>query len=185
MFGRAVPFDVLAGYAYGVDRRKVVIDGPVPDGKYDVLLTIGEDPQTQLQAEIKKLYGLVGHLDTRTRDVLELTVASADAPGLKPHPEATVSDGGSGGGGMVGMGKMNLQNTSIPQFISNLQQYFDKPITDHSGLTDRYDISIQWSRSADPQSRAPSVESALKDQLGLELTPATESRQVLVMEKAP
>jgi bla regulator protein BlaR1 len=159
----------------------------MPDQKFDVLVTIGEDPQRQMQNEIKQLFGLVGRREARPANVLMLAVAAPKAPGLKVHADndQRANGGGFAGSGMVGSGAMSLQNTGILQFISNLQGYFDEPIVDRTGLTGDYDITLHWPRASDAKSRAEAVKTAMLNQLGLTLSPGIEQTEMLVLEKAP
>lgn len=182
IYGRAVPLRALASFAYGVPADKIVIDGPAPDQKFDVLITVTEDPQGQLQLEIKRLLGLVGRHVTRHQDVLYLSVARPGASGLKVH--LTDADVGNAGGGMSGDGVIKFQNASMRQFIGNIRGYFDMPIIDQTGLTAGYDISLRWPKALDGVAQEDAMKASLLEQLGLALTPAQEDTDALVMEKA-
>ncbi len=57
------------------------------------------------------------------------------------------------------------------------------PVIDDTGLSGRYDLEFKWPE--DPVNPDPEVlKPALLDQLGLELTPAIQTIEVLVVEKA-
>ena len=58
-------------------------------------------------------------------------------------------------------------------------------VIDETGLTNRYDFSFIWPKvntSSDAGKQA--IKDALYDQLGLDLVPATEPVEILVVEKA-
>lgn len=97
--------------------------------------------------------------------------------GLKPSkPE-------NGGGGMVGGSGFSMRNQTIADLARNLQNFFDQPIFDRTGLTGNYDISLRWPRTNDDAARSDAIRSALLQQLGLELVPGREQMEMLVVEK--
>jgi uncharacterized protein (TIGR03435 family) len=77
---------------------------------------------------------------------------------------------------------MNSQNQSIPVLIKNLQGYYDKPILDQTGLTGKYDVTMEVT-VGDGESEGDAIKRALLGQLGLELAPSQEKIERLVVEK--
>ena len=57
-------------------------------------------------------------------------------------------------------------------------------VTDKTGLTDRYDLKLQWTPDDAPatDNAAPSLFTAIQEQLGLKLEPAKEPVSVLVID---
>jgi uncharacterized protein (TIGR03435 family) len=179
IFGRAVSFEGLVSLAYGVDRSRIVFPAKMPTEKFDVLITDSANPREKLKEEIKKRFGLEGRLDTREGDVLLLTVKQQNVPGLVPSkPE-------NGGGGFVGGNGFGMRNQSIAGLVRNLQNYFDQPIVDRTGLTGNYDINLRWPKANDDAAKAEAIKAALLQQLGLELTPGRAPMEMLVVGKAP
>jgi uncharacterized protein (TIGR03435 family) len=64
-----------------------------------------------------------------------------------------------------------------------LEQIFNRPVIDQTGLTQHFNIDLKWDARHPKQREA--VEEAMRNQLGLELVPSRESVEMLVVEKAP
>ena len=73
----------------------------------------------------------------------------------------------------------------------------ERPVLDKTGLQGRYDIHLKWAadkaggtsanavgKDGQPVEEGPSIFTALQEELGLKLEPATETRQVLVVDEA-
>ena len=62
-----------------------------------------------------------------------------------------------------------------------------RPVFDRTGLTGAYDIDIRWtpdgSDGQTPPGDAPSIFTALQEQLGLKLAPEKDQVEVLVIDK--
>ena len=69
--------------------------------------------------------------------------------------------------------------------IPNLEEVFEVPIIDQTGLTGRYDVKLKWHESNSGHTEPEDMKQALIDQLGLELVPGREPIEMLVIEKAP
>ena len=74
----------------------------------------------------------------------------------------------------------------MPEFARTLISYFDAPLLDRTGLSGLYDIDLNFVR--DPlQASAPdavSLETALREQLGLRVERQRAPLDVLVIESA-
>jgi uncharacterized protein (TIGR03435 family) len=73
--------------------------------------------------------------------------------------------------------------------ISDLREFlestiFHQPVLDQTGLTNKYDITLDWEESHYPDIRLGSLREVLLEQLGLELVPARERIEMLVIEPA-
>ena len=67
---RGSSFSQILSTAYGVGLEQMILPANLPQGQFDLLLTVPHTPRQALQAEIKKQFGLVGHMETRDTDVL-------------------------------------------------------------------------------------------------------------------
>jgi uncharacterized protein (TIGR03435 family) len=65
----------------------------------------------------------------------------------------------------------------ISNLVSSLQIFFDPPIIDRSGLTGRFDISLNITAV-----EGDSVKKSLTEQLGLGLDPGVEPLDLLIVE---
>lgn len=117
-------------------------------------------------------------------DVLVLKARTPNAPGSQPPVAGGQKD-------------YMAHSTSWSEFVCNygplstdaepftglqrcLENEFEKPVVDETGLTGNFSIDLKWNVSG--LYHHEGLEQALLDQLGLELVPARRSIKVLVVE---
>jgi len=192
----------LITFAYGLHAKQIV-DGPAWFGtdKFDID-GVPDVPGRPSSAQLKMLmqsvltqrFGLTFHHDQRELSVYALTVA-------KGGPKMTVTaDPPSGSRNFLyrGLGDLRVTNSTMKDFCDGMQgSAMDKPVVDHTGLTDRYDFQLKWTpddsqfaqfgprppqpASEDP-SAPPSLYTALQEQLGLKLEATKAKADVLVID---
>jgi uncharacterized protein (TIGR03435 family) len=110
----------------------------------------------------------------------EAKAGDAYANGLKG------GDGKAFGGGsyMVGNGKMTAQGLSMDALAAQLAGTTSHIVQNKTGLTGVYDFTLQYddSNPPPPDSTAPSIYTALEEQLGLKLESSKGPVQVLVID---
>jgi uncharacterized protein (TIGR03435 family) len=180
----ALPLGTLLSYAYGIPKpyvhwseNRVILPPGQADGKFDLMITTSDHPQGALQAEIKKQLGLVAHREKRETDVLVLVVAN---PSLI---EQAVAAGGNGSDGHHGSGQWDFANMPIDDVSDFLESTLGKPVINETELTQKFSGSLKWHPQADPAANLKEIQDALAQQFGLELTPAREPVEMLVVEK--
>lgn len=163
-------------YQFPNNEYRTVLAPGVSDGKFDLLLTTTNHPQQALQAEIKKELGVVAHFEPRDVDVLVLKPADSASTRLTP----------SVGIGSVrfGRGKFNFTNQPAYTLVNFVQNNFDMLVDDQSGLTEQYTGSLKWNPQTDQAANQREIQTALSNQLGLELASGHKTIQMLVVEKA-
>lgn len=168
--GAPVNYVVEAAWDYGAHR--MVFSTEVPPGRYDFIASLPSGNPEALREEIKKKFGLMGHVETVETNVLFLEVTSQSAPGL-------VRSTGAGGGTSMSTGRRTFkcEGASIRTLAGSLESIFGTPVIDQTGLTDRYDISLKWHDEND-------LKQVLASQLGLELVPGQAPLQMLIVDKA-
>lgn len=132
------------------------------------------------------------HYETRQMTIFELVVAKG---GLKMHeakPGDTYANGLKGGDGkafgggsyMVGNGKMTAQGLSMDTLAAQLSGTTSHIVQNKTGLTGVYDFTLQYDDRdpPPPDSTAPSIYTALEEQLGLKLVPTKAPVDVLVID---
>jgi uncharacterized protein (TIGR03435 family) len=148
-----------------------------------------------IQDALTQRFGLKFHRDERELSVYALTVA-------KGGPKMTVTaDEPSAGRNFLyrGLGDLRVSNMSMKDFCDGMQgSAMDKPVVDHTGLTDRYDFTLKWTpddsqfsqfgprppqKESDDPNAPPSLYTALQEQLGLKLDAVRASAQVIVIDK--
>ena len=206
LWGRALSMKALIAAAYGVPVSRTQFSTPEPGERFDAVMTVPNGSREMLQDEIKRQFGLVAKFAMQDSEVLAVKLSHIDAPGLKPSSQPDQAAGGgfaagrttsssrtvvrsaqqSGSGGInpasrIGGNDYRVENGTIDGLLLNLQSHFDKTLYNATGLTNRYNIDLKWDPSSDAQN---ALQSALLEQLGLELAPGRAQVEMLVVQKA-
>ena len=168
----------LVDDAYGFSYPRTVFPPDMPREHFDVMSTMPSNSRTLLKNELQKRFQLTAHTETRATDVLLLKVQTPDPPGLKPHGS---NDGNTSWIG--GNGKITIRNEELGGFFGNIESRVGVPVLDETGLKGRYDLQLQWQRGPGESDKDVFLR-AVREQLGLELVPATRPIKMLVVEKA-
>jgi uncharacterized protein (TIGR03435 family) len=167
----------LIGAAYSFSVQRMAFETGVPPGRYDCLVT-APNSRAALQTELKRRFRLTGRRETREADVLLLKVKSGSgSPGLHPagHP-----DGGSGAVAHLVTG-MRLFSAPMSTLAANLEDILQQPVVDQTGMEGQFDMVLDWQKQGELRDW---VNTALVDELGLELVPSHESLEMLVVRKS-
>jgi len=162
--------------AYATQAR-MVIATELPQERYDFIANLPNGTAPALQAEIKRRFGLVGRLETVKTNVLVLTVKHSNAPGLKPNRTG-------GHNNNQQFGEFSCVNQPISALTYFLELYLGTPVVDRTGLAGGFDMDVKWHDTDKANRNVDGLKQALLDQLGLELVPAHEPVEILVVEKA-
>jgi len=185
--------EVLVRVGYAVQKDQIV-GGPDwmktalfdVDGVPDVP---GEPDLKQFQSLVRKLleqrFGLKAHTVQRSMEVYALTLAKG---GPKMQKSADEVLGGTGLSASNSERRtLRGQHTTIPEFLGVLQSaVLDRPVVDRSGLTGRWDFTLQWrpndmADTGDPNA-LPGLFTAIQEQLGLKLEPMKTPADVLSID---
>jgi uncharacterized protein (TIGR03435 family) len=177
--GLGAPIKEVLQAAYGyTSPARMAFPADLPQGRYDFIANLPTGSQEALQQELKRKFGLTGKVATQETDVLLLTVKSSQhAPGLKP-----VSGRGSSDDGAIGPGHCSGPDQSPARIAELLEDYFQLPVLDKTGVATHFDVELSWDET-EYRHNPDGLKQALLDQLGLELVPARESIDTLVVEK--
>ena len=198
----------LIGWAYGVDYRAQVQGGPdwvqvarANEVRFDVQATSSSETDEKLaklsddQAKLEKehmiqvlleaRFGLKAHLETREAPAFALTIAK-HGPKLEkgePNgPNAGIdSDRDTRGIALVAHGATTAELATMLQF------YMRKRVIDQTGITGTFNFRLQFHGSlsdmeTDDGSMWPPMETAIQEQLGLQMKDATAPMQVVVID---
>jgi uncharacterized protein (TIGR03435 family) len=178
--------------AFDIHDKQIVGIPQALDGlRFDIEGTTSLDHAPRLaefrvmfQNLLKNRFSFKFHWEQRELPIYSLTVA-ANGPHLVTHP-----DPGSGlpiqagGGNATGARTRRFENNSMDDLVFGLQSYLDRPIENDTGLKGRYDFTLTWAPvMSDDTALAPGLPTALKDQLGLKLTPAKKLTRVLIVDQ--
>ena len=174
VIGLSAPLETILLMAYGENSSsRMVSTATLPDGKYDFISNFPQNSHEALQQELKRKFGLTASHQPRETDVLRLTVKKAGADGLRPGTS-------QGGSTESGAGRFSCVNQPLSSLISTLENHLALPIVDETGLTGAFDIDLTW----DQTDSLEAIHQALLEELGLELTPARKSIDMLVVQQS-
>ena len=154
-----------------------------------------------LQAALAEYTQLAVHTETKDLPIYALVVGQGGSK-LQPAPTQESSEGGQR---MMGMRRMTVQKGSggqvvglaaqgvpVADFASQLSRQLGTAIIDKTGLKGNYNFSLQWAIQGTPSvngnpasanaASAPSISTALEQQLGLKLVPQTQPMPVVVID---
>lgn len=183
---RSVTLRSCISWAYNIQDFQVV--GALGADRFDILAKAAA-PATvpELRAMLGELlaerFKLTFHRDIKERKSLALVVARGgpklrtsqeDGPGvLRPSKSAMVA-----------------QHATMSEFVGTLSGPLRTPVVDMTGLTGRYDFTVDLSsyfgdvKPGEPPEMTATVMSALRDQLGLNLESRKEDVEILVIDHA-
>jgi uncharacterized protein (TIGR03435 family) len=183
--GNRIAHDVaisdLLEWAYSCSGIKMVLPTNLPEGRFDLMLTLPHDPKKALRQEIRKQFGLIARHENIETNAFLLTVKDAEL--LAAHRSK------------LGNRTYHHQDTAFQSFsnypISRIAWYcewwFKTPIILQSGCAGNYDFRRPvYQDIAYDEANAKTrefVRAELKD-MGLELVPVTTTVEMVVVEKA-
>lgn len=177
----------LIEFAFGIKSFQLE-GGPswLDEKNYDFVATTGDaTPFTgqtlapYLQSLLADRFHLVYHRTQKEFPVYVLTAAKS-GPKLTPNA-AGEKDSGTNSNGNHGIVHMTGKNLTMAGFASFLANQLDRPVIDRTGLQERYDVKLDWSRS-ETDTTLPSIFSALQEQLGLRLEAGKGPVEILVID---
>ena len=190
-----MPLRALIRIAYGVSDRQLS-GGPDwvnttlfdMDGKAEKPATIDE-LHLMLRSLLEERFDLKVHRESKEQSVFALVVDKGGPKMTVHQPVETDYPPISGGG----IGPRTARNAVMSYFAFYLSQVLDKWVIDRTGLTDRYDFTIQWvpdrpppppgsPEAAAPPPEGPTIFAALKEQLGLRLDATKGPVEYLVID---
>lgn len=191
------PFQWLIALAFGVDFRDQVLNLPewTASAKYDINATTSVAVTTNvvgmtrvlLLALLKDRFHLEAHHETREVPTYELVVAKPDGRlGAGLHPSTADCNApvppGERRCGWSGAGPLHWGRAQpFALLIVSLSSSVDRRIVDKTGFSGPFDWQLQT--QSDPNDNtAPSIFTAVQEQLGLKLQPARGTLDVIVVD---
>jgi uncharacterized protein (TIGR03435 family) len=173
-------FECLSS-CYDINPVRILTNSAMPEGKFDFVVKTPNQTEDSahkwLRQAVETAFGLRSKRETRDMSVYILSAPKPDDPRLP----VTVSTGGSSG--RFGPGGMQAVNQGIGSLAWYLETKLGKPVLDETALTNHYDFELKWKEQPDEKPSADTIVNAVREQLGLELTPATSPVEVVVVEK--
>jgi uncharacterized protein (TIGR03435 family) len=147
-----------------------------------------------LQNLLTERFKLQAHRETREIPVFALVAA-------KGGPKLAAAKDPEDGGGSFGSWKANARwaatNTTTRNIADFLSPLMERPVIDMTGLTAKYDFTLEWTpeypmvraasrapgAEAEPSDPAPTIFAAVQDQLGLKLEPRKAPVEILIVDR--
>lgn len=132
-----------------------------------------EQVRAMLQTLLADRFKLSVHRETKEIASYTLSVAK-NGPKLE---EAKAGDASGVQGGKAGI---LFHNQPLITLVNTIANILDQPVQDQTGLKGRYSFQLDWSRDPD----GPSLFTAIREQLGLELKSHKTPTEVLLVDHA-
>jgi uncharacterized protein (TIGR03435 family) len=170
------PFQIVGGPRWLQDMDDVAYDivanapGSVAPTKDQVNML--------LQALLASRFRLRIHRESRDLPVYALVLDKQKSKPEKAPSDARPAVGYSSDGSR---GWFRASRESMPAFVIYLSDQVGRPVLDKTGLTGYYRFTLEW---ACDEPGAPSLLTALKEQLGLKLEPQKGAVELIVIDDA-
>jgi uncharacterized protein (TIGR03435 family) len=189
--GTNITLRAYMSVAYQV-RDSQIIGGPswIDTDRFDMEAQ-AEKPSTpeelhlMLQHLIEERFQMKFHRETREQTGFALVVDKGGPKGLTEHDpqDHTVSPIRG-----VGPGKMGATNADMRLLALNLSRILDRQVIDKTGLTARYDFTVQFPLRDDDNPPAPGppdfsvISNALRENIGLRLEPGKAPTEFIIID---
>jgi uncharacterized protein (TIGR03435 family) len=174
--------DLISGLTGPIDSARFDIEAKIVDPDRDALGKLtGKQRGSMLLPFLMERFQLKTHTEIKILPVYELVV-------IKSGPKFAHSSGDSKDAG-TDIRNRNLTARDIPMrsLASSLAGQVHRTVIDKTGLQGNYDLALKWSDDDAPDAQtdaAPSIFTALQEQLGLKLLPAKGPVETLVVDHA-
>jgi uncharacterized protein (TIGR03435 family) len=156
--------------------------------RYDIVATTGRDEDITdrrllrplLQVLLADRFKLKVHRETKETAIYSLVVA-------KNGPKLTKHKGGDGGGDSftdASTGNIRATNVTMMALANSLSHVIGRPVIDNTRLGGTFDYKLVWGPAERTDSAAPSIYTAMQEQLGLRLKSAEGPVEMLVIDSA-
>jgi len=173
-------FGVLAS-CYDINLVRVITNSALPEGKFDFIIKTpskdGEVARTCLRQAVEVAFGIRARRETREIPVYVLSVLKPGTDNFTP----TVSTGGSSG--QSGPGRLQAINQPVSSLAGGLESSLRTPVLNETGLTNNYDFELKWTEQKEGEAKPEVIIQAVREQLGLLLTPARRPVELVIVDK--
>ena len=181
--------DWIENTGYDIDAKVTpAADSPPPR------LTRAQRKQ-MIQSMLADRFKLVVHNETKDAPIFDLDLAKGGSKLPIAIPNDTFAKGINGLDGnpvssgypvLLSRGRLFGQAVTIASLIDYLKQELKRPVVDKTGLTGKFDLSLQWTPDNtlpdSPLAGGPSIFTAVQEQLGLKLTSTHGPVKTLVID---
>ncbi len=184
-----VSINFLIAVAYNVDVNQLI---GAPKRGDEQLYSVDAKPEGDVGLTYEQLEPLLQNLLAQ-RFALSVHHEKKDVKGYamvvaKGGAKLEASKAPSSSMGYIFANGLRVPSTSIHDFTAMLAHPVGRPVVDKTGITGSYSINLKFAPEGAADSELPSIFTALEEQLGLKLQPASVPRDFLVIdhvEKVP
>lgn len=151
-----------------------------------------EDRRLMIQNLLKERFHLVLRAETRTLPVYELSVLPDEDAKLKPSAALPPAEPGQpaprrSSRMSKNVGRLSGTRVTVRELADHLGNELERYVVDKTGLTGDYDFTLKWmpddgSKPTDAGESAPPLATAVREQLGLKLTPARGAVPTIIVD---
>ncbi|HEV8395651.1 MAG TPA: TIGR03435 family protein [Vicinamibacterales bacterium] len=195
---------MLIRTAYRLQEFQVVGErGWIDDERFDIDGRAGneatpDEMRVMLRTLLRERFGLALRAERRDAPIYALRVANLGARGkLRPAAERCAGACNI----RFAPGVLSARGVTMTMLASELSWWVDRIVTDQTALAGRFDLDLEWAPDLSPQapavvstpdppvarrvdSNAPSIFTAVREQLGLSLEPERGEVEVFVIDRA-
>lgn len=181
--------DWIGAIGYDIDAKVTpAADSPPPK------LTKAQR-RLMIQSLLADRFKLIVHNETKDAPIYELQIAQSGSKLSQSTPTDGFAKGIKGLDGnpvstgypvLLGRGRLFGQAVTIASLTEYLTGELKRPIVDKTGLTGKYNFSLEWTPDNtpvdSPLAGGPSIFTAIQEQLGLKLQPSKGPVDTLVID---
>jgi uncharacterized protein (TIGR03435 family) len=184
--------DIISGLPPWATQERYDVAAKVSDADVAAFRKVGDPVQRapMLQKILVDRFGLKFHYETKELPVYALTIAKSGNRMTEIQPAIGPNGMKDGGARQVGRGRIQSMGQPMKPLVNQLTIELRRPVVDRTGLTGYYNFTLKWTPdetnspagAAPEDTSAPSIFTALQEQLGLKLEHTKAPVQVLVID---
>jgi uncharacterized protein (TIGR03435 family) len=184
--------DTISGLPPWTTQERYDVAAKVSDADVAAFRKVGDPVQRapMLQKILVDRFGLKFHYETKELPVYALTIAKNGNRMTEIQPAIGPNGMKDGGGREVRRGQIRSLGQPMKPLVNQLTIELKRPVIDRTGLTGYYNFTLKWTPdetnppagAAPEDPSAPSIFTALQEQLGLKLEHTKAPVQVLVID---
>ncbi len=187
--------DLISGLSGWANSAHYDIKAKVIAPDMKVLDALSPEQWRSMLLPMLERFHLKCHIEVKTLPIYELVVAKGGPKFAKASASATFN-GVSSGGVSTHNQHLTAHDVSLEGLVNQLSYTLHRTVIDKTGLKDKYDFELVWSREdtaaamsadsnrtkADAGDAPPVIETAIQEQLGLKLVSAKGPVNTLVVD---
>ena len=185
-----IEFDQIHGGPDWLNTERYDVQAKVDKSALEKLKNLGQEQgdleqRRMLQALLADRFRLAVHRDTRAVQGYDLVVAENG-----PKLQQSLPGDAEAQGRVIQVGNGHITGREVPiaTLASLLSEQLGQTVVDRTGLTNHYDVTLEWPTSGDGQgpssieSSKAAILAAVQDELGLKLEPREAPMEILVID---